>query len=151
MLNPTNRLPKYPTIDAEPEQLDLFGWSQSRESTITGYNICPIVCDQIAHAAGSRYSLSHEQNNRLRDIIVHQCSSEPAWSVWHDYVIGFAATMSFLPTPLRQTFSRSDRAALASDWACVQSDISQVWHAITTAEGNCNERSEQQRQPRRET
>jgi hypothetical protein len=59
--------------------------------------------------------------------------------------------MSFLPTPSQETFVRSDRAALASDWATVQLDLDLVWRAIVTAERHCNERPTEQRERRRET
>ena|ERR1700730_8525773 len=143
-------LPKHLKIQAEPEQLDLFGWYPSHESASSpGYIISSAVCNGIVSAACTHYGLSTEQNNHLRNLIVHQCSGGPASSVWYDYLTGLASTMSFLPTPFEQTFWRSDRAALASDWACVQSDLDQVWHAITTAERSCNERSAQQRERER--
>lgn len=134
MLTSTKNPPNFLIVNNEPEQLDLFGWDPSPESAIVGGAILSTVCDQIASVAGVCYGLSAEKIGQLRAEIIRQCSSEPSSAVLSDYVVGLASTMSFLPTPLQQTFLRSDRAALASDWACVQSDLNLVWHAITTSQ-----------------
>jgi hypothetical protein len=138
-------LPKYLKINTEPEQLDLFGWRPQHESTSSGGALSSSVCSQIASVACVYYGLSTEQNAHLRNLITHECSGDPHQPAWHDYIIGLASTMSFLPTLLHATFFHSDRAALASDWAHVQSDLDQVWHAITTAERYCNEQRERRR------
>jgi hypothetical protein len=150
MLTRTKPLPKHLKTQPEPEQLDLFGWRPIPESA-SGNTLSATVCHQIATVACTLYGLGAEHNSHVRNLIVHRCSTEPFSSVWHDYLTGFASTMSFSPTPMQETFWRSDRAALASDWTCVQSDLNQVWSAITTAEGRCNERPRQQREWRRET
>jgi hypothetical protein len=139
---------KHPEINAEPEQLDLFGWRPAVESASSSEcTLSTAVGFQLAAVASRCYGLSSEQNNYLRNLIVHRhCSAGPSLPSWYDYLLGVASTMSFLPTPLQETFWLSDRAALASDWACVQSDLNRVWHAVATAERECNE----QRQRRRE-
>src|SRR5262249_45487860 len=121
----------------EPEQLDLFAGYPSHEPlSATRHTISSVVCHQIASAACFYHALSAQHVTHIRNLITHQCSGDSGQSVWHDYVMGLASTMSFIPTPMQQTFHQSDRAALASDWANVQSDLNQVWQAITTAERN---------------
>src|ERR1700730_1416421 len=119
----TKNIRNYLKIKDEPEQLDLFGWHPSRESASTSqHTISSVVCHQIASAVCAHHSLTTNVSH-LRNLLIHQCSDEPSQSVWRDYVVGLASTMSFLPTPMQQTFHHSDRAALASDWANVQSDL----------------------------
>ena len=148
MQTSTNKLHNYLKINAEPEQLDLFGWYPPRESTSdTWHTLSSVVCDQVASTACLYHGLSTEHASHLKSLILNQCSGDPHQPAWHDYVMGLASTMSFLPTPMQQTFHHSDRAALASDWAHVQSDLDQAWRAITIAERYCDE---QQRERRRE-
>jgi hypothetical protein len=131
-------------INAEPEQLDLFGEHPSSESTgNTGHPLSQALCLPIAMRACLCHRLSVEHVDRLRALLTHHCSHEPASSVVYDYVVGLASTMSLWPTPMQETFSHSDRAALFSDWATVQSDLNEVWRAVTLAERDCNERSGQ--------
>jgi hypothetical protein len=148
MLASTKHPPKYLKKHKEPEQLDLFGQTTSPESTLPDGYAClsTAVYSRIINMAGALYSLNDVSAAQLRNFIVHRCVNEPPSTAWHDYLMGMASTMSFLPTPHHQTFSRSDRAALASDWSCVQSDLNQVWQAIILAERYCHERTGQQRE-----
>jgi hypothetical protein len=145
MQTPTEKIPNFLKTTEEPEQLDLFGWRPARQATSGDEcGLSDLVCHRIVSVANLWYLLSDDQNNRLRDLLVRQCSADPVSPDWHDYILGLASTVSSLPVPWRQTFLQSDRAALASDWGHVQSDLDQVWRAITTVERICNERSANQ-------
>ena len=41
---------------------------------------------------------------------------------WIEYLVGAAMALNPLPIPTHQAFTRSDRAALASDWQHAQMD-----------------------------
>lgn len=142
--------PKYLNLHKEPEQLTFDWGGREGESLHHSCTLSTMVCDHIATVAHHCYGLTSDPGY-LRQLIFHHCSTDSTQSHWYDYVAGIASTMSFYPTSSEQTFVRSDRIALASDWERVQSDLNQVWHAITTAERSCNERSGQQRQRERET
>jgi hypothetical protein len=123
----------------EPEQLELFGRSMSHESALTPDYLdylCPrSLCEQMAAVVTQAFHLDLKQTNYLRNLLVHQCSGGPAsTSRLTEYLAGVATTMNLLPTSTEQTFLRSDRAALAADWAVVQVDINRVWNAISTAQ-----------------
>jgi hypothetical protein len=143
---------KYVTIHAEPQQLE-FDWDHHSESAPrAGYPLSTVVCDHVANVARACHDLSSEHHSSLTSYIIH-CTSHygVASSHWHEYLQGVASTMSFLPTPSYETFVRSDRVAMASDWTTVQRDLDQVWRAITSAEQHCHERSREQEERRRET
>jgi hypothetical protein len=128
----------------EPEQLDLFGHPSHEPVPTIGHTISPSVGYKIACAACSHHGLGAQYVSLIRNTIAHQ-----SWAnlspEWHDYVVGLGSTMSFWPTSMQSTFHSSDRAALASDWASVQSDLNLAWQAITTAERICNEQRERER------
>jgi hypothetical protein len=96
----------------------------------------------LSHLSDTR-SAAYDQ--ALYDVIETAASlhdSGKTRAYWQDYVTGLASTMSFLPTPPQPTFHDSDRAALASDWLKVESDLNQAWQAATAAESDCDEYGE---------
>jgi hypothetical protein len=144
----------HPKYHAEPKQLE-FAWPNHGEPQQShgGCVLSTMVCDHIANASRLCHSLDASHHGTLKSYILDQCSfSFPAasWNRWHDYLQGVASTMSFMPTPPEETFVRSDRVAMASDWMVVQRDLNHVWQAITCAERHCHERSKEQSERGRE-
>jgi hypothetical protein len=152
MLTSTKKLDNSLENKAEPEQLELFGQDHpSRESASMEEYLSPIVCNLVANAVGCYYGLTAAENTNFCKQVVGLYSSEQAvsaWTTYTDYLDGFASTMSSVPITTQQTFIRSDRDALASDWMTVQSNLNRVWQTITGAERICYERTGQQRKRR---
>jgi hypothetical protein len=129
----------------EPEQLDLFGYPSHEPVPASQCAISPSVVSQVAWGVCSHHGLGGQYANHIRNWFAHQPGGDPGRPEWRDYVVGLASSMSFWPTSIVSTFQSSDRDALASDWASVQSDLNLVWQAITTAERICNEQRERER------
>jgi hypothetical protein len=144
----------------EPEQLELFRWSQPTA-------VCTQVCEQIADVACRFHDVTGDDWASLHKAIVNGCSagfssgSFPAQTavnytgsylagVIGDYINGAATALNAFPSSTAHHGTlHSDRLALSSDWQVVQKDIDQIWKAISAAqtivESASNERSKQQR------
>jgi hypothetical protein len=129
----------------EPEQLDLFA-----HVLPTPTHVSHPVCHQISNAACHAYfqSPTNELINRVRNLLVHHCGEvrlSEASSAWRDYLYGASTALNPLPLSTTQTFLLSDRIALALDWQTVQSDVDQIWRAISIARNLAESGSNEQR------
>jgi hypothetical protein len=140
------------SMNEDPKQLELFGLQKHISDSIN-QALSASLCKKIATLVGEFVQLNPEELNNLRSFALANCKerSHPS-SHFNDYVRGLAMTMSFLPTPMQQTFWRSDRAALASDWQKVQNDVDKVSQAVLliqkAAESLRDERKQNERRER---
>ena len=122
-------------VKKEPEQLELFG---RKFLARLGGGCFVDLCTAIANEVGRKQHLTASNVARLVDLVVSDRASvkdQQPFSEWFlDYLDGFGMAMNWLPVPTNQTFSRSDRAALASDWHVVQSDVDEVWRTLASTQ-----------------